>query len=96
MVGCILRPEVGAVGAKLLYEDDTVQHAGVVIGFSGYAGHVNHGINKDDYGYMLRARVNCNYSAVTAACMIVRNLHLIKLKDLMNNLSWHVMMSIYV
>ena len=72
MVGCIIRPEVGAVGAKLLYEDDTVQHAGVVIGFSGYAGHVNHGINKDDYGYMLRARVNCNYSAVTAACMMVK------------------------
>ena len=72
MVGCILRPEVGAVGAKLLYEDDTVQHAGVVIGFSGYAGHVNHGINKDDYGYMVRARINCNYSAVTAACMMVK------------------------
>lgn len=72
MVGCILRSEVGAVGAKLLYEDDTVQHAGVVVGFSGYAGHVNHGINKDDYGYMLRARVNCNYSAVTAACMMVK------------------------
>ena len=72
MVGCILRPEVGAVGAKLLYEDDTVQHAGVVVGFSGYAGHVKHGINKDDYGYMLRARVNCNYSAVTAACMMVK------------------------
>lgn len=72
MVGCILRPEVGAVGAKLLYADDTVQHAGVVIGFSGYAGHVNHGINKDDYGYMVRARINCNYSAVTAACMMVK------------------------
>ena len=72
MVGCILRPEVGAVGAKLLYEDDTVQHAGVVVGFSGYAGHVNHGINKDDYGYMVRARINCNYSAVTAACMMVK------------------------
>lgn len=72
MVGCIIRPEVGAVGAKLLYEDDTVQHAGVVIGFSGYAGHVNHGINKDDYGYMVRARINCNYSAVTAACMMVK------------------------
>lgn len=72
MAGCILRPEVGAVGAKLLYEDDTVQHAGVVIGFSGYAGHVNHGINKDDYGYMVRARINCNYSAVTAACMMVK------------------------
>lgn len=72
MLGCCMRPEVGAVGAKLLYEDDTVQHAGVVIGFGGYAGHVFNGINKDDYGYMVRARINCNYSAVTAACMMVK------------------------
>lgn len=72
MLGCCMRPEVGAVGAKLLYEDDTVQHAGVVIGFGGYAGHVFNGIGKDDYGYMVRARINCNYSAVTAACMMVK------------------------
>ncbi|WP_415980689.1 glycosyltransferase family 2 protein [Faecalicoccus pleomorphus] len=72
MLGCCMRPEVGAVGAKLLYEDDTVQHAGVVIGFGGYAGHVFNGIDKDDYGYMVRARINCNYSAVTAACMMVK------------------------
>ncbi|MDM8293384.1 glycosyltransferase family 2 protein [Faecalicoccus pleomorphus] len=73
MLGCCMRPEVGAVGAKLLYKDDTVQHAGVVIGFGGYAGHVFNGIDKDDYGYMVRARINCNYSAVTAACMMVKN-----------------------
>lgn len=71
MLGCCMRNEVGIVGAKLLYEDDTVQHAGVVIGFGGFAGHVFTGINKDDYGYMVRARINCNYSAVTAACMMV-------------------------
>ncbi|MFQ6792510.1 MAG: glycosyltransferase family 2 protein [Thomasclavelia sp.] len=71
MLGCCIREEVGIVGAKLLYEDNTVQHAGVVIGFGGYAGHVFNGINKDDYGYMVRARINCNYSAVTAACMMV-------------------------
>ncbi len=71
MLGCCMREEVGIVGAKLLYEDDTVQHAGVVIGFGGFAGHVFTGIGKDDYGYMVRARINCDYSAVTAACMMV-------------------------
>ena len=72
MLGCCMREEVGAVGAKLLYADDTVQHAGVVIGFGNYAGHVNTGIGRDDYGYMVRARINCNYSAVTAACMMTK------------------------
>lgn len=72
MLGCCMREDVGAVGAKLLYEDNTVQHAGVVIGFGDYAGHVNNGIGRDDYGYMVRARINCNYSAVTAACMMTK------------------------
>ncbi|MBO1681315.1 glycosyltransferase family 2 protein [[Clostridium] scindens] len=72
LVGCCMREDVGAVGAKLLYDDDTVQHAGVVIGFGGYAGHVNVGIGREDYGYMVRARINCNYSAVTAACMMTK------------------------
>lgn len=72
MLGLCMREEVGAVGAKLLYADDTVQHAGVVVGFGNYAGHVNTGIGRDDYGYMVRARINCNYSAVTAACMMTK------------------------
>ena len=67
LLGCCMREDVGVVGAKLLYSDDTVQHAGVVVGFGGYAGHVNIGIRRDDYGYMVRAQINCNYSAVTAA-----------------------------
>lgn len=66
MLGCCMREEVGIVGAKLLYEDNTVQHAGVVIGFGGFAGHVFTGIDKDDYGYMVRARINCDYSALTS------------------------------
>lgn len=70
LLGCCMREDVGIVGAKLLYEDDTVQHAGVVIGFGGFAGHVFVGLDKDDYGYMVRPRINCNYSAVTAACMM--------------------------
>ncbi|MDD2980164.1 MAG: glycosyltransferase family 2 protein [Hespellia sp.] len=71
LLGCCMREDVGVVGAKLLYEDDTVQHAGIVIGFGGFAGHVFTGIGKDDYGFMVRPRINCNYSAVTAACMMV-------------------------
>lgn len=72
MVGCCMRPEVGVVGAKLLYADDTVQHAGVVIGFSGYAGHVFNGINQDEYGFMRRAIINGNYSSVTGACLMTK------------------------
>lgn len=72
MLGHCVREEVGVVGAKLLYGDDTVQHAGVVIGFGGAAGHVFHRIDKDDEGYMMRALINCDYSAVTAACMMTK------------------------
>lgn len=72
MLGCCMRDEVGIVGAKLLYDDDTVQHAGIVLGFGGFAGHVFTGITKDDLGFMVRARINCDYSAVTAACMLIK------------------------
>lgn len=73
LVRHIQRDEVGIVGAKLLYEDDSIQHAGVVIGFSGYAGHVFNGISsKYEYGYMMRAAITCDYSAVTAACLMTK------------------------
>ena len=72
MLGILLRDDVGIVGAKLLYADDTIQHAGIVLGFQHYAGHVFHTLPKDDYGYMMRPRINCNYSAVTGACLMVK------------------------
>ena len=72
MVGLCLRDDVGVVGAKLLYADNTVQHAGVVIGFSGYAGHVFTGIENNDEGFMMRALINTNYSAVTGACLMTK------------------------
>ena len=72
MLGICMREDVGAVGAKLLFGDDTIQHAGIVIGFGNYAGHVHMGLKRDDYGYMVRARINCNYSAVTAACLMTK------------------------
>ena len=72
MVSNVMRPEVGCVGAKLLYEDDTVQHAGVILGLGGVAGHAFKYFDRYDPGYVLRARLQQNYSAVTAACLLVR------------------------
>ena len=72
LLGCCMQKDVGVVGAKLLYKDNTVQHVGVVIGFGGFAGHISTGIHKNSFGYMVRARINSNYSAVTAACMMVK------------------------
>ena len=73
MIGTCSRSNVGIVGAKLLYQDNTIQHAGVVIGFMGYARHIMNDIEGlKDPGYMMRAQVNCDYSAVTAACMMTK------------------------
>jgi GT2 family glycosyltransferase len=66
------RQDVGAVGAKLYYKDDTVQHAGVVIGIMGPAGHVFSRVGKSYHGYMGRLYYAQNYSAVTAACLMVK------------------------
>lgn len=66
------RRDVGAVGAKLYYTDDTIQHAGVILGIGGVAGHGHKGEKRDSYGYMSRAIYAQNLSAVTAACMMVR------------------------
>lgn len=65
-----MRPDVGIAGAKLYFGDDTIQHAGVVWGLSGFAGHVFTGFPKSYYGFMMRARVSGNYSAVTGACLM--------------------------
>lgn len=70
MVGHVLRPEVGVVGAKLLYPDDTVQHGGVILGVGGCAGHAHRGFDRDDPGYFGRAQVASNFSAVTGACLV--------------------------
>lgn len=67
-----LRPEVGIVGAKLLYPDGKIQHAGVVLGLRGPADHPFIGESMDAPGYMQRLQVDQNYSAVTAACLMIR------------------------
>lgn len=72
MAGQCSRPEVGAVGACLYYPDNTIQHAGIVLGIGGVAGHSHKHFNHSDYGYFSRLRAVCNYTAVTAACLMVR------------------------
>jgi GT2 family glycosyltransferase len=71
MVMLASRPEVGCVGAKLYYEDDTIQHAGVIIGLGGYAAHSHRGVPRESAGYFNRLRVRQNLSAVTGACLVV-------------------------
>ena len=72
MVGICSRPEVGIVGAKLFYPDDTIQHAGVVMKLAGCCGHVFYGAEKEDPGSYARASVIQDFSAVTAACLMCR------------------------
>lgn len=72
LLGYCQRADVGIVGAQLFYEDDTIQHAGVVLGFGGIAGHTFIGEKRGDNGYFSRIICAQNYSAVTAACMMVK------------------------
>ncbi len=65
------RSNVGAVGAKLLYPDTTLQHAGVILGIGGVAGHSHKYFPNSSYGYFGRLRVPQNLSAVTAACVMI-------------------------
>lgn len=82
MLGICMRDDVGVVGAKLLYPDNTVQHAGVVIGIAGIAGHVYSRIDSTSPGYMMRSVVTYDYSAVTGACLMTKK----KLYECVNGL----------
>ncbi|SEO30742.1 Glycosyltransferase, GT2 family [Pseudorhodobacter antarcticus] len=72
MVSLAIRADVGCVGAKLYYPDDTIQHAGVVVTLGSVAGHSHKYLARDDSGYFLRVMLRQEYSAVTAACLVVR------------------------
>jgi glycosyltransferase involved in cell wall biosynthesis len=72
MLEHVLRRDVGAVGAKLYYPDNTIQHAGVIVGIGGIAGHHHVHAPKESPGYMGRLQVIQNFSAVTGACIMVR------------------------
>ena len=72
LLGFCQREDVGAVGARLLYQDDTIQHAGVVVGVGGIAGHTFIGLHQAENSYFHRAMCAQDYSAVTAACMMTK------------------------
>ena len=66
------RPEVGAVGAKLYYPNNTIQHAGIIIGIGGTAGHSHKCFDRNDPGYFNRLEIIQNVSAVTGACLMIK------------------------
>nr|VFJ64989.1 MAG: Glycosyltransferase, GT2 family [Candidatus Kentron sp. DK] len=72
MASQALRPDIGCVGAKLLYGDGTVQHGGVILGLGGIAGHSHKKFPGDSPGYFWRLQLVQNLSAVTAACLVVK------------------------
>ena len=73
MIEHAVRPEVGAVGARLLYPNGEIQHAGVIIGIGGVAGHSHKHFHNTHPGYFSRAKAIQNLSAVTGACLMVRS-----------------------
>ncbi|OYX65269.1 MAG: hypothetical protein B7Y88_09845 [Sphingomonadales bacterium 32-64-17] len=75
MVREAVQPGVGAVGARLLYPDRTIQHAGVALGIGNAAGHAHRGLPVDEEGYFAQAHIVRGASAVTAACMLVAKRH---------------------
>lgn len=66
------RPEVGAVGGKLYYPNQTIQHAGVIVGIAGFAGHSHRHVARKAYGYFNRSNIVQNLSAVTGAMLMVK------------------------
>jgi len=71
MIGLAIQPEIGAVGAMLYYPNDTIQHAGIILGMKGIAGHSYYGSPRGTIGQRGRVRLTQNLSAVTGACMAV-------------------------
>lgn len=74
MLGVCQRADVGAVGARLYYPDNTIQHAGIIVGLGGIAGHIFVGTDEKntDFLKMLRICTSSDYSAVTAACLMTK------------------------
>jgi GT2 family glycosyltransferase len=72
MVSHAVQPDVGVVGAKLYYPNDTIQHVGVILGIHGLAGHAFKGNIRSSPGYFGRAKLLHDCSAVTGACMLFR------------------------
>jgi O-antigen biosynthesis protein len=78
MVSNVCRKDIGCVGAKLLYPNGLIQHAGVVMGYGGGAGHAHKYFPRNSRGYLKRLVATNNFSAVTAACMLVKKIDFIE------------------
>jgi O-antigen biosynthesis protein len=74
MISLAIQPGVGAVGAKLLYPDNTLRHGGIVLGIGGVAGYANRLAPQPSYGYFGRTGLIGSYSAVATACLVIRKL----------------------
>jgi GT2 family glycosyltransferase len=72
MLRYALRPEIGVVGARLYYANETLQHAGVIVGLGGLAGHGFKFLLRNAPGYYWKPVLTQNYSAVTGACLVLR------------------------
>lgn len=75
MVSHAIQDGVGAVGARLWYPDDALQHGGIILGIGGVAGHSHRGLPKGAPGYFFRGVLQQNFSAVTGACLLVSRSH---------------------
>lgn len=87
MIGHCQRPDTAVVGAKLYYPDKTIQHAGTIIGIGGIAGHMFVNMPGSRTGYMHKASLQQDLSAVTAACMLVKKTVFDEIKGLEEKLS---------
>lgn len=72
MVSHAMRNDIGCVGAKLYYPNNTIQHAGVIMGIGGVGGHSHKYFKREEHGYFSRLKLVQNLSAVTAACLVIR------------------------
>jgi len=72
MVSWAAQPDIGCVGAKLYYANETIQHAGIILGIGGVAGHSHKYFGRHELGYFARLHLVQNLSAVTGACLVVR------------------------
>lgn len=72
MLGICIRNEVGIVGGMLYADNQTVWSSGIIVGLNGTVADAYRGLRRGDYGYMMHNRFNCDYSAVSASCMLVK------------------------
>ena len=77
-----LRPDIGCVGAKLLYKDNSIQHAGVILGIGKVAGHSHRFYKSQDKGYQGRLNTSQEFSALTGACLAISKKNWLALKGL--------------